>query len=305
MIWACLATLKLHHIPTSDEILQVDLSNLLTFCRSSTKLEDQNIQQLIQNIDLTLREHKQRTIHSGSTHWSASMTVHGRAAICGFIGSEHLVHLQKTANIVTFAARNGLVQYLRLISRSDGSTLPSRDALVLHALESWCDRRCNPSRQERAETLDFLLKSITPPWFTVYGQTYFRYGLIVADQLLNEHSPFDSGELLRVFLLAGKTQSSSFSDPALLADACRIVRGLVCYKSPKSAGIDNSFDLEAIRLGNELEQLALTDVVPKINLPRTIYRNTHRYTACSQTISINTRTRSKVRRIPSMISTCQ
>ena len=40
MTWACLATLKLHHIPTSDEVLQIDLSNLLIFCRSSTKLED-------------------------------------------------------------------------------------------------------------------------------------------------------------------------------------------------------------------------------------------------------------------------
>ncbi len=270
MAWACLALLKMQRtgFANPDEVWMMILSKLTTFIRSATRLSDHSLQQLLLSVDSIMyirqqKKHKVDISASSKLHWSTDIVVHGRAAVCGIVASEHMQNLAEGANIVTFAARNGLVQYFRLLMRTDGATLPSSTTLVLHALESWLDRRLYPVLNERIEILEFLLQNVTSPMTSVYGRTYLDYAVTVAQELLTNRQPLNCGELLKVFVLARPSSSlvpltlateATFAVPRML----HIARSLASYKSIESFEFDYTLDNEVRQLGMKLERLILS-----------------------------------------------
>jgi hypothetical protein len=137
------------------------------FCRRATHFSDQKIIEYISAIDQAMNEHQ--TTNKGSqmidssdceTHWSAS----GISSMKLTKGNA-VKELSKSASILTFAACQGLVRYLRTFYGRQATDYDSRVAMVIYALRSWQDKsfRKRVPLPDRIDTLLFLLKHVAKP----------------------------------------------------------------------------------------------------------------------------------------------
>ncbi|KAF2250748.1 hypothetical protein BU26DRAFT_269347 [Trematosphaeria pertusa] len=193
------------------------LSHLLLaakFCRNAPHINTTILRCYLSCIDRTMERHWYKT--SGGkgnspvdqyTHWSS------RLFAVGCLGNMNVrAHIQRLANIDTFAARNALVLHLKAIRNQ--VTYDSRCAVVLNALESWREfgspyETAAPLQDrspfdaavplhERSETLSYLLRNFAGPGDEILGIAIWEYAIAIAKAL----RPADAAELLRVLLSA-------------------------------------------------------------------------------------------------------
>jgi hypothetical protein len=273
LAYACLAMLKVQPGHYQKPTISY-LNSLMAFCRSVADISDQSLLELVSCTDRTMRHHQQNTeplclYPSSSMHWSADLYL-----VQCVDHHNSPTQIRQHASIITFATRNGLLRYLKLLAHNDRPPSALSNILILHALESWRDHLMKPYLNQRTDTLQFVLQNASGLGNGSSWKSIWEYGMIVADDLQNRGMPLDCAELLKVLLLAGQSRAPlgtskvrKPSKPQETIDPLELVRQLKNYKSPRGKDVTplsytalqeiKLHDEQVKQLGSDLELLAL------------------------------------------------
>lgn len=224
-----------------DEALHKYMSILVKSCRVSSMSENL-LKRYIEDADRTMNIHWAK-LDTEETH-----TKFGHASIYHWSRKPNNIalrdpcvadHLGEINSLNTFAARHGLLQYLKSVPYTQLSQA-ERCTLVVHAQESWRDNvravdaemslvfsdysrpwvgMCIPSLEDRSATLAHLLAHAAKPETLVESRTLWSYAVFLINDLLELKTAsvdfIDLAELLRVYLRAAKDPWELIHDPFL------------------------------------------------------------------------------------------
>ncbi|KAI9857130.1 MAG: hypothetical protein M1813_008621 [Trichoglossum hirsutum] len=258
---ACLSMMKAASNFT-DPALLLYLRYTTKFCRQATKISDRTLQQYVATIDETMNLHRYKMYVEESVkpsgvnvHWSADL-------YCVSTDPSAQKKLCELASILTFAARNGLVRYMKAFYHNHRIEYHSRFALVVYAMESWRDSRLNSqtpmipqdiSLHERAQTLLFLLQNLAKPEDEAFGISLWSFAVRLGHELSTSGRLVDLAELLRIFLSTAQSRRALVNQPVVEGDF-----GTVNFSTLIGA-LWNSTDTEINSLGLELARLISSD----------------------------------------------
>lgn len=147
-------------------------------------------------------------------HWSANLdSLHSEPSIQRMC--------RELASLSTFAARSGLVRYLRATCTGDSGDYLSRYAMAIQAMESWRGSGFKNTSEgglfstsprvplrERADTLLFLLGNVIKPESAALGSSLWNQAIILSRDLRHSERLLDSAELIKIFLSTAESPST-------------------------------------------------------------------------------------------------
>ncbi|KAF2177303.1 hypothetical protein K469DRAFT_644493 [Zopfia rhizophila CBS 207.26] len=226
------------------------------FLRSAPNLSDEMLSEYICTLDQLMCQHKSNLQRQSNVlpdvHWSVGFFK--SKAKSGSVDNLNYPDLDRFGSILTFAARTGLIQYLKAFRNFQSLEDLCRYSLVVRALASWQDDPQQITLHNRAATLSFLLRNAAAPETEGLGVSLWQCALSIGQQLLQVKKPENCAELLKVFLITTRSRR---------ALASQKVANIVTAKPDEICPItmihvlrtyENS---EINKLGDELERLIL------------------------------------------------
>jgi hypothetical protein len=142
----------------------------------------------IEAMDSVITSIQDRSLTSRKVHWS--MDLYPTTLVEG----DHLLILQKRADIQHFAARSGIVQYLSAVHRTKGYGLPSW--IALPALESWMNPQLRQTLPllNRIEVMRFIVASISDQGMIFHLNSFCQVIrlLVTTESNLDQEADMDS-----------------------------------------------------------------------------------------------------------------